>query len=63
MFDEDSSIPPAKVVDGAFFLDSNPDGFSVILDYLREDVIKITSFSDDQRSASKAAIGLEFRFF
>jgi len=35
MFDISSPFPPAKVIDGAYFVDSNPDVFSVILDYLR----------------------------
>ena len=35
MFDNTNSLPPAKIVDGAYFIDANPDVFSVILDYLR----------------------------
>ena len=35
MFDSTNSLPPAKIVDGAYFLDANPEVFAVILDYLR----------------------------
>ena len=35
MFDSTNSLPPAKIVDGAYFIDANPEVFSVILDYLR----------------------------
>jgi len=35
MFDISSPIPPARLVDGAYFLDANPDVFEVILDFLR----------------------------
>ena len=35
MFCPDSLLPAAKRVDGAYFIDANPDGFAVILDYLR----------------------------
>lgn len=35
MFDTSSPFPPARLVDGAFFLDANPEVFSVILDFLR----------------------------
>jgi len=35
MFDTNSPFPPARVLDGAFFVDSNAEVFSVILDYLR----------------------------
>jgi len=35
MFDLSSPIPPARLLDGAFFLDANPDVFEVILDFLR----------------------------
>lgn len=35
MFDVSSHIPPARLVDGAYFLDANPDVFEVILDFLR----------------------------
>ena len=36
MFNLDSELPPAAVTeDGSYFLDVNPRGFSVILDWLR----------------------------
>ena len=35
MFDNSNTLPPAKIVDGAYFIDANPDVFEVILDYLR----------------------------
>eukprot|EP00088_Acartia_fossae_P033870 TRINITY_DN3474_c0_g1_i4.p1 TRINITY_DN3474_c0_g1~~TRINITY_DN3474_c0_g1_i4.p1 ORF type:complete len:240 (-),score=19.63 TRINITY_DN3474_c0_g1_i4:286-1005(-) len=35
MFDVSSPFPPARILDGAYFVDSNPAVFSVILDYLR----------------------------
>eukprot|EP00092_Neocalanus_flemingeri_P005889 GFUD01006338.1.p1 GENE.GFUD01006338.1~~GFUD01006338.1.p1 ORF type:complete len:238 (-),score=62.11 GFUD01006338.1:74-787(-) len=35
MFDLSSPIPPAKLVDGAYFIDANPEVFEVILDFLR----------------------------
>ena len=35
MFDNANSLPPAKIVDGAYFIDANPEVFAVILDYLR----------------------------
>jgi len=35
MFDPTSSLPPARMVDGAFFIDANPNVFEVILDFLR----------------------------
>jgi len=35
MFDPTSSLPPARMVDGAFFIDANPKVFEVILDFLR----------------------------
>jgi len=41
MFDPDSTLPPARLVDGAFFIDANPDVFSVILDYLRYQTLVI----------------------
>jgi len=35
MFDLTSPIPPARLIDSAYFLDANPDVFEVILDFLR----------------------------
>ena len=35
MFDISSPLPPAKLVDGAYFIDANPEVFEVILDFLR----------------------------
>merc|ERR1719309_265415 len=35
MFDSDSGLPPAYSEDGVYFLDANPDCFSIILDWLR----------------------------
>ena len=35
MFDPDSGLPPAYSEDGVYFLDTNPDCFSIILDWLR----------------------------
>ena len=35
MFDPDSSLPPAKMQDGAFLIDSSPSCFQVILHWLR----------------------------
>ena len=35
MFDPDSSLPPARLQDGAFLIDSSPGSFPVILHWLR----------------------------
>ena len=35
MFDPDSSLPPAKMEDGAFLIDASPGSFAVILHWLR----------------------------
>ena len=35
MFDNSHTFPPARIVDGAYFIDANPEVFEVILDYLR----------------------------
>ena len=35
MFDNNSTIPPSNIIDGAYFIDANPEVFEVILDYLR----------------------------
>ena len=35
MFDPDSGLPPAYSEDGVFFLDTDPDCFGVILNWLR----------------------------
>ena len=35
MFCPESLLPPAQLVDGAYFIHANPDVFAVILDYLR----------------------------
>ena len=37
----DSSLPPAQLVNGAYFIDANPDVFEVILDYLRHKSIDL----------------------
>lgn len=36
MFDPDSSLPPAKIQDGAFLIDASPGSFPVILHWLRD---------------------------
>ena len=35
MFDSNNTIPPANTIEGAYFIDANPEVFQVILDYLR----------------------------
>jgi len=35
MFDPTSPLPPARMIDGAFFIDANPAIFEVVLDFLR----------------------------
>ena len=35
MFDPDSSLPPARIQDGAFLIDASPGSFPVILQWLR----------------------------
>ena len=35
MFSPDSGLPPAYSRDGVYYLDTNPDCFSIILDWLR----------------------------
>ena len=35
MFDPDSSLPPARIQDGAFLIDASPGSFPVILHWLR----------------------------
>ena len=35
MFDVNSPLPPARNIDGAYFIDANPDVFEIILDFLR----------------------------
>ena len=36
MFDPESGLPPAYSEDGVYFLDSDPDCFNVILNWLRQ---------------------------
>ena len=43
MFDTTNSLPPAKIVDGAYFIDANPEVFAVILDYLRYKTLVVPS--------------------
>lgn len=43
MFDLSSPIPPAKLINGAYFIDANPEVFEVILDFLRYKTVIIPS--------------------
>jgi len=57
MFDVSSPFPPARLIDGAFFVDSNPDVFGVILDYLRYKTVIIPP------QIPAAAIKVQARYF
>jgi len=60
MFDVASPFPPARIVDGAYFLDSNPDVFAVILDFLRyRTVIIPPNISPEAIQAQAQYFGLE----
>ena len=43
MFENTDSLPPAKIVEGAYFIDANPEVFAVILDYLRYKTLVVPS--------------------
>lgn len=58
MFQEDSPLPPARLVDGAFFIDADPDVFCVILTWLRHGIIELKAASVEHLKAAASFFGL-----
>lgn len=59
MFQEDSLLAPSCLVDGAFFIDADPDVFCAILTWLRHGVIDQKWTSMDHLAAAASYFGLE----
>jgi hypothetical protein len=43
MFDPDHSVPPSKLIDGAYFIDEDPEVFRAILTWLRRGVLEASA--------------------
>ena len=58
MFQEDSPLPPARMVDGGYFIDADPDVFCVILTWLRHGIIESKDVSMEHVGAAASFFGL-----
>jgi len=59
MFQEDNPLAPARLVDGAYFIDEDPDVFGVILTWLRHGVVDLKMASTEHLAAAASYFGLE----
>jgi len=59
MFQEHSPLAPSRLVDGAFFVDADPDAFSAILTWLRHGIVDRKWTSTDHLAAAASYFGLE----
>merc|ERR1711970_503391 len=59
MFSESSPLAPARLVDGAFFIDEDPDAFNAVLTWLRHGVIDRKNVSNEHLLAAASYFGLE----
>jgi len=59
MFSEESGLAPARLLDGAFFIDADPDAFSAVLTWLRHGVVDTDKVSTEHLSAAAAYFGLD----
>ena len=59
MFQESNPLNPSKLVDGAYFLDEDPDVFGAILTWLRHGVVDRKCASTDHLAAAASYFGLE----
>eukprot|EP00090_Calanus_glacialis_P019068 TRINITY_DN29402_c0_g1_i1.p1 TRINITY_DN29402_c0_g1~~TRINITY_DN29402_c0_g1_i1.p1 ORF type:complete len:226 (-),score=42.63 TRINITY_DN29402_c0_g1_i1:102-779(-) len=55
MFDPDSGLDPARMENGAYIIDANPDCFQVILDWLRYHKVMLPSSLNDYGAVSVVA--------
>ena len=55
MFDPDSGLEPARMENGAYIIDANPDCFQVILDWLRYRKLMLPSALSDYEGVSVVA--------
>eukprot|EP00092_Neocalanus_flemingeri_P013440 GFUD01014491.1.p1 GENE.GFUD01014491.1~~GFUD01014491.1.p1 ORF type:complete len:226 (+),score=54.10 GFUD01014491.1:116-793(+) len=55
MFDPDSRLEPARMEDGAYIIDANPDCFQVILDWLRYRQVMLPSSLNDYGAVAVVA--------
>ena len=58
MFDAGSQLPPARLVDGAYFMDEDPEIFEVILNWLRHGTVDYKTASKDHLKAVASYFGL-----
>lgn len=59
MFSAENPLPPARLVDGAYFIDADPDVFNSILTWLRHEVLDLKNVSPDHLAAAASYFGLE----
>jgi len=59
MFNGESGLTPARQLDGAFFIDADPDAFGAVLTWLRHGVVDTDKVSTEHLSAAAAYFGLD----
>ena len=59
MFDPDSSLPPARLQDGAFLIDSSPSSFPVILHWLRHREVALGEVTVETALSTANYFGLQ----
>ena len=59
MFDPDSSLPPARIQDGAFLIDASPGSFPVILHWLRSREVSLGEVTMEAALTAAEYFGLQ----